>query len=357
MSKTCIVECKNNLSEKKVQVKETKKKNGTKVEFIPDYQRFGEEKFLDTNLNALKLKLLKTTLFYDKLTVTFNKEKLRLKNFKEYIKLYGVENVEILETRGLSMAVMHNPEDTFKFDHMINAIDVLEGGTPLDWVTNNIVDRIYEKLKRKFKTIKKGDIKNKIFIVAFFYDMVNPRFGNQIKTICKNTYTEFKSQIDEPDWDKFVNKILKNDDIMLPITELFLLKEEAKKNAELKKLSKTKKKIKSEKYLPSIGKRKYLFIVEGESALGGLLTPIGRKESGFYVLKGKPLNAWSASTSKFTANKELSELYQLANLLELEKEGRFYEIEIDGKKMIVNENDEILIENKWISVKNYLKKS
>lgn len=51
--------------------------------------------------------------------------------------------------------------------------------------------------------------------------------------------------------------------------------------------------------------------VTHNSARGGLTPVIGRKEVGYYTLKGKPLNAWSSPQSKFTANKELSELYQI----------------------------------------------
>ena len=79
----------------------------------------------------------------------------------------------------------------------------------------------------------------------------------------------------------------------------------------MKDLNKTVKKIKSDKYLPSIGIKKYLLLVEGESALGGLSPVLGRKECGYYTLRGKPLNAYSAPQKKFTENKELSELYKI----------------------------------------------
>lgn len=52
-------------------------------------------------------------------------------------------------------------------------------------------------------------------------------------------------------------------------------------------------------------------IVSHNSALGGLSPVLGRKECGYYTLKGKPLNAYSAQQKKFTDNKELSELYKI----------------------------------------------
>lgn len=52
-------------------------------------------------------------------------------------------------------------------------------------------------------------------------------------------------------------------------------------------------------------------IVSHNSAFGGLSPVLGRKECGYYILRGKPLNAYSAAQSKFTENKELSELYKI----------------------------------------------
>lgn len=98
-------------------------------------------------------------------------------------------------------------------------------------------------------------------------------------------------------------------------------------------------------------------IVSHNSALGGLLPSLGRKEKAYYMLKGKPLNAYSASQKKFIENKELSGLYQIIKngvTLEDKPDGDFYSINIDGQEMIVNENDEIKINDKWVSVKDLI---
>ena len=98
-------------------------------------------------------------------------------------------------------------------------------------------------------------------------------------------------------------------------------------------------------------------IVSHNSALGGLLPSLGRKEIAYYMLKGKPLNAYSASQKKFIENKELSGLYQIIKngvTFEDKPDGDFYSINIDGQEMIVNENDEIKINDKWVSVKDLI---
>lgn len=99
-------------------------------------------------------------------------------------------------------------------------------------------------------------------------------------------------------------------------------------------------------------------IVSHNSALGGLLPSLGRKEKAYYMLKGKPLNAYSASQKKFIENKELSGLYQIIKngvTFEDKPDGDFYKININGQEMIVNENDEIKVNDKWVLVKDLLK--
>ena len=98
-------------------------------------------------------------------------------------------------------------------------------------------------------------------------------------------------------------------------------------------------------------------IVSHNSALGGLLPSLGRKEKAYYMLKGKPLNAYSATQKNFIENKELSGLYQIIKngvTFEDKPDGEFYSINIDGQEMIVNENDEIKVNDRWVSVKDLI---
>ena len=96
------------------------------------------------------------------------------------------------------------------------------------------------------------------------------------------------------------------------------------------------------------------------SAFGGLSKILGNKDFSYFTLRGKPLNVWEVSHQKFAANKELSELYQIIRAEETSKEldllpdGDFYEIEFEGKKYIVNENDTIKLNNIDYKVKDLI---
>ena len=262
MSKTFTLHCTNNLSTIKTDIKETKKQNGTIVKFLPDYERFGVKELPKGNIDVLNFELLHIGMTYPGIKFTINGKKLQVRNLKEYAGLYNKTN-ELSDTDGLKLVVMPSSSDSFEFIHFINGLNVFNGGTPMNWVTDNIVNRIHEKLVKKYKSITKGDIKSKLFIVSIFNGMYNPRFADQIKSQCVNNFTDFKSQIEVPDFDKLVARILKCNEIMDNITEVYKIKEELKKRQELKGLNKTVKKIKSEKYTRPIGTNKLLVICEG----------------------------------------------------------------------------------------------
>ena len=287
-------------------------KQGTTVKFLPDYERLGITEFDTSHEKILMTDLINLSVTYPKIKFVYNKKLIKARNFKEYVKLFGIESVEFSETKNLNIAIMPNSEDMFGFVHYINGLNVYNGGKPLDWVMRGVTQGIYDKLAKKYPNIKIGDIKSKLFAVVNFDNMVNPRFEDQIKSICSNSLIEFRPNIDEPDWEKFAGKILKNADIINPITDIYIMKEEFQKNKELNQLEKkSKKNITSEKYSPPVGNKKYLMVTEGESATGGLMPVLGRKEIGYYELKGKPMNVINSSHKDFMDNTELKDLYEI----------------------------------------------
>ena len=204
-----------------------------------------------------------------------------------------------------------NKDDEFSHLLLVNGLYCKDGGTPIDYLINKIVYPIRDKLAKKFLSIKPGDIKNKLKIYLNIRFFPNLKFNSQSKEKVTNNLKDFDNYFSIFNFDKIVGQILKDEDIMLSITEYFRLKEEAKQNAELKKLAKTnKKRIVSDNYFPAQNKE-ILAIMEGFSALGGIQPVLGRKNIGYYVLKGKPLNVYNASVTKFKENKELSELYKI----------------------------------------------
>lgn len=300
----------NNAEKFDYEIKESKLKSGTQVRFKPDYEFFGVSELNESYFKIIKNRLFHLAQSFPKIKFTLNKEVIKSIDNKKYIQMFN-DNFEIIESEKYFVAITPNEFDDFRQFSYVNGLNISSGGSHIDLISNEIVGRLKEKLEKKYKTIKPGDIKNKIMVITLMNDFPDLQFDSQTKERVKNSVLDLRNFFGEIDWDKFGNKVFKNDFIINPITEVYKIKEELKKRQELASLDKKVKKIKSDKYFSSIGTKKYLVLCEGESAFGGISPVIGRKEFGYYILKGVPLNAYATSQSKFTTNTELSELYKI----------------------------------------------
>jgi len=286
------------------------KEQGTLVTFEPDLEKFGLTTIDEVHHNIIRQRLINLSMSFPGITFKFNGRKINVASFKKYVAMFN-SDFEMFETEDYRFAILPNSDDDFRHFTYVNGLKIPDGGTHVDVIIYNIVNRMKDKLAKKYKTIKPGDIRNKLMLIAFMKNVKNTKFNSQSKEKITNSQSEINAYLGDVPYDQIVNKIFKNSAIIEPIVEVYKIKEELKRRQELKGLEKTQKRIKCDKYLPSIGTNKYLFLTEGQSALGGLSPVFGRKECGYFTLRGKPLNAYSAPTAKFTANKELSELYRV----------------------------------------------
>lgn len=313
-NKKVVVKSKNNMQSITEKITSNRSKY-TKVTFTPDYKRFGVK-----GLSAIDEKILLSDLIvlmqiYPKLQIICNGESLKRINFKEFSKLFS-EDVEVFEGDGLKFCIFPNLEDDFNFLHSINGLTVSQGGNPLNWVTNNIIKEVKDSLPKKFDSIKVGDIRNKISAVVFFTGMSNPRFNSQTKEKCINTHKEFSDSIGAVDFKKIAGKIKRNKKIMEPITLLHSIKEKFNSLADLKNLKPTPKRIFIEKYYRSTIdlNKSALVLTEGDSALSGVISVLGRDGYSFFPLKGKPLNIREQKSSVIQNNQEIKSILQILNL-------------------------------------------
>lgn len=307
--KRCKVTCKNNNESINTTYLKSSKP-GVSVTIKPDLDRFGLDKIDSKHIDVIKQRIFMLSVSYPGITFKFNGKKVKITQ-KQFVDMFGGEEAEIIHNKNYTIAILPNPSDDFRHYTILNGLNLRKGGTHVNHITHNIVTRIRAKLQRKYKSIKPGDIKNKLFCLTIFNKFPNADWDGQTKEDLANSTKDINNYLGDIDYDAFVNKILRNKDIISPITEIYEMKEELQRRKDMKNLGKSKKRIKSEKYLPSTGIKKYLLVTEGASATGGLMPVLGRKECGYFELKGMPLNAYSASQQKFTANKELTELYQI----------------------------------------------
>ena len=306
--------CTDNLSTKKVTELKPTAKTGTVISFSPDFDRFGVKEFRIELMTMIKTRLKFLSWFYPKCQFTFNGQKIGIKA-KDIASMFPQPAVVLNEPN--VYICIYPSEEPYNLTY-VNGLYMRRGGTQIDYILNKVITDIREKVSKKYKAIKPADIKNRLGIVCFFKGFPNCEFDSQTKETLTNSVGDITSyfQREQIDLDKFTDKILKQKEIINNITEMFRLKEELAEKKELAKLSKVKKEVDSEKYYPPIGKtaKKYLMITEGFSAFSGMSPILGRKEIGYYMLKGKILNVLDEKPATFMANQEINELVNILGI-------------------------------------------
>lgn len=308
------IHTKNNLKEINIEKPISSSKNGTKVSFTLDFEKFNISEFPIDLFVLIKTRLKFLSWFYPKCQFTFNGQKMGIKA-KDIASMFPQPAVVLNEPN--VYICIYPSEEPYNLTY-VNGLYMRRGGTQIDYILNKVITDIREKVSKKYKAIKPADIKNRLGIVCFFKDFPNCEFDSQTKETLTNSVGDITSyfQREQIDLDKFTDKILKQKEIINNITEMFRLKEELAEKKELAKLSKVKKEVDSEKYYPPIGKtaKKYLMITEGFSAFSGMSPILGRKEIGYYMLKGKILNVLDEKPATFMANQEINELVNILGI-------------------------------------------
>ncbi len=293
----------------------TSNRHYTHVYFEPDLKRFNLKTITQVHQDMIKQRLYYLSVCYPQVRFTFNSKIVRFRHGKDMVKHFS-DVYEIIERDDFFISVIPSPSDDFAYFTYVNGIYIKSGGNHIDYITSEVVTRLRDKLQKKYKGIKPGDIKNKIQIIMFMNRFPDARFSSQTKEQLTNSFPSIKSylKLSDEDLDKFTAKIYKNKILVDDITETFRVKEELKKQKELKEMSKTKKKLNIDKYLPPAKRSKYLVLCEGDSAVGGVSKVLGRDDFAYFALRGKPLNVYDATISKITSNKELYHITQILGL-------------------------------------------
>lgn len=73
---------------------------------------------------------------------------------------------------------------------------------------------------------------------------------------------------------------------------------------------------------------------------------------GFFPLRGFPMNVYGVSDTKILENKELANVMAILGL----KFPEYYSITLDnGEEIVASSNDEVLIDEKWVAVRDLVR--
>ncbi|MGL4986591.1 MAG: DNA topoisomerase IV subunit B [Treponemataceae bacterium] len=300
-------------------------KNGTYVEFVPDTAIFGEYAF---NMEFLERRIWNYAYLNAGLTLNFNGQTYKSENG-----LLDLLNAEIEGESIYPVGYYKGSQLEFSFTHtntygenyfsFVNGQYTSDGGTHLSAFKEGFLKGINEFYK---KTYKSEDVREGM-TAAITVKIQAPIFESQTKNKLGNTevrswlVAETKSAIDDylhrnADTAKMLEqKILANEKLR---TELNSVKKEAKEAA--KKIALKIPKLRDCKYHlgdSKNGEGTMIFITEGDSASGSMVSSRNVMKQAIFSLRGKPENMHGKKQTEIYKN---AELYNLMMALGIEQD-------------------------------------
>jgi len=289
----------------------------TEISYITDLPRF-QMKVIDLNsykilykrcLDAAacnpKLKI-KVTTVKDKKTES---NEIKFRKFEDYIKLYVGESEYYYEESKDWRLGFAKSKDGFTNVSFVNSVHTKDGGTHVDYITNQLISHLREMIKKKHKVdVKPNEIRNHLYV---FIDcmIVNPAFSSQTKEKLITEPSRFKTKHEVTEK---IAKLIFKSEIIQSVLDWVEKKQLAEERAELRKLNRELTRGRVDKLIDAQKKgdrsKCILGIYEGMSALSAVRKFRNTQEMGAYPLKGKFINVHELANTKVIKNSEVTGL-------------------------------------------------
>ncbi len=291
----------------------TPQKNGTYVEFTPDAEIFGDYEF---NLEFIEKRIQNYTYLNAGLTLGLNGKKY-VSERGLYDLLYEETGDESIYPIGyykgerIEFAFTHTNNYGEEYFSFVNGQFTSDGGTHLSAFKEGFLKGIQAYFKKDFRS---EDVRDGT-IAAIAIKLKSPVFESQTKNKLGNTdirtwvVQQTKDAVE--DWlhknqetaKNLELKILANEKLR---TELNLVKKEAREAA--KKIALKIPKLKDCKYHLEDGPKgenSMIFITEGDSAAGSMVSSRDVMTQALFALRGKPENMYGKKRAAIYKNEEL----------------------------------------------------
>jgi len=339
----------------------TGKKGFTRITFFPELSRFGMSEINEDTIKVLQKRALDIAATNPNIIITFNNVKYQFKTFEEYIKLYTSEYY-YEETKNWKIGFAKS-ETGFQTVSFANSVHTKDGGTHVEYITNQLINQLREMIKKKHRVdVKPSDIRNHLYV---FIDatIVNSFFNSQTK---EKLITEIKDFGTKHEVTDKLAKLIFKSEIIQSVLDWIEKKALAQERAELRKLNKDLDKTKSPKLIDAQKKGDrnicVIGIYEGISSISAVRKFRDPQTVGAFPLKGKFINVSEMKNSEIIKNDEAVQLMASIGLKlgeapfeYLELSNTLVNIELkDGTIVKCDLNEEILINGKWTQVKNLI---
>lgn len=332
----------------------------TRVTFKPDLKRFGMNMIDEDTASLLKRRVYDLSGTVKNVKVFLNDERLKIKNFKQYVELYlssaaaeataasggaaqgkpTVIHEQISDRWEVAFAVS---DGTFQQVSFANSIATIKGGTHVNLIADQIAKSLITAITKKNKgaTVKPAQIKNHMWI--FVNALVeNPTFDSQTKETLTLTASKFgtKPSLSED----FMKKVQKSS-----IVDQVLNWAKFKADQQIKKTDGSKrnrltgmtKLADANNAGTRYAERCTLILTEGDSAkalaVAGLGV-VGRDYFGVFPLRGKLLNVREAKHDQIMKNEEIQNIKKIMGLQHNKEYSNVYNLRY-GRLMIMTDQD------------------
>ncbi|KAJ5321679.1 hypothetical protein MYU51_013229 [Penicillium brevicompactum] len=316
----------------KAKITDAKGDDYTKVTFKPDFAKFGMEG-IDDDFESLVKRRVYDLAGTASVAVKLNGSRVPVRDFRKYMEMY---TKAIRKERGDEGPPAKNEiitcspdprwevgfavsDGSFQQVSFVNSIATTSGGTHVNYVTDQICNRLADQVKKKNKTgatLKAAQIKNHLFIFVKAL-IVNPAFTSQTKEQLTTKASQFGSKcvLDE----EFYKKVLKTE-VMSNILHFAEQKaDQILKKGDTGRRSRMNnpKLVDANKAGTRDGHRCTLILTEGESAKGLAMAGravVGPDLFGVFPLRGKLLNVRDASFDQISKNVEIQSIKNFIGL-------------------------------------------
>lgn len=295
------------------------KKNFTQVTFQPDLSQFNKG-IVDFNTHSdyIKQRLINLSVCYPKIHFTFNGESVSIKDVQVLANALNENNIVIKDKDFTIIVGSTAEEQEFRYHSYINGLHTPNGGSIIDYISSEICTNLQPLIKKKHKIdVTSSQIKNNLFVGLYLSNFENLKFDSQTKEKITNSRNEVIDYFSGYDFSIISKKILATDNIINPIIESILYKKELAERLELARKQKKSKKLDIVNHIQATHEdpeQRILFLAEGLSAIGPLISVRRSNKIGGYPLRGKILNVMGMKYIDIMGNTIVSELTSIIGL-------------------------------------------
>ncbi|KAK5017589.1 DNA topoisomerase 2 [Cryomyces antarcticus] len=311
----------------------------TKITFKPDFKKFGMDG-MDSDIEALvKRRVYDMAGTCKGVKVWLNGTRIKVANFKKYMEMYTkaiqAENMQKEQIEGATptentVILTDNPHErweigfavsdgSFQQVSFVNSIATTFGGTHVNYIADQIVNKLMEIVKKKNKggvVLKNNQIRNHIFLFVNCL-ITNPAFTSQTKEQLTTKATQFGSKCTVSE--KFLKDIAKTEAVnnILHFAQQKADQVLKKSDGNRRTRMNNSKLTDANKAGTKDGWKCTLILTEGDSA--SLLALAGRAVVnpdlfGVFPLRGKLLNVRDASIDQISKNQEIQNIKKFMGL-------------------------------------------